>query len=76
MLRVKGMAGGLFGSIQADWGADFVEIGSALEYAAIHQLGGTAGRGRTVTIPARPYLGLSEAADRSIADLISDYLTE
>lgn len=35
--------------------------GSNLEYAAIHNLGGKAGRGRKVTIPAREYLGFNEA---------------
>jgi phage virion morphogenesis protein len=40
-----------------------VAVGTNRVYAAIHQLGGQAGRGRKVTIPARPYLGVS-AADR------------
>lgn len=31
-------------------------IGTNLRYARIHQLGGKAGRGRKVRIPARPYL--------------------
>lgn len=31
-------------------------IGSSLEYAAIHQFGGNAGRGGKSKIPARPYL--------------------
>lgn len=42
-------------------------LGSNLAYARIHQLGGKAGRGRKVSIPARPYLGLS-AADRVTLD--------
>jgi phage virion morphogenesis protein len=33
-----------------------VRIGSNLVYAAIHQMGGKAGRNRAATIPARPYL--------------------
>lgn len=33
-----------------------MEQGANLVYAAIHQYGGKAGRGRKVTIPARPYL--------------------
>lgn len=40
-----------------------VDVGSNLVYAAIHQFGGKAGRGRSVTLPARPYLGIS-ARDR------------
>lgn len=34
---------------------DRVEIGSPMQYAAIHQFGGRAGRGHRVQIPARPY---------------------
>ena len=34
-----------------------VLVGSHLEYARIHQLGGQAGRGGSVTIPQRRYLG-------------------
>ena len=39
-------------------GGRAVEVGSNLIYAAIHQFGGQAGRGRKVTIPARPFLGI------------------
>jgi phage virion morphogenesis protein len=60
-------------------GDDAVAIGSMMVYARIHQLGGTIkpkggrkalnvpGRGfrRSVTIPARPYLGVS-VADREV----------
>ena len=43
-----------------------LRMGSNLVYARIHQLGGKAGRGRSVTIPARPYLGYSEADRQDI----------
>lgn len=33
-----------------------VVVGTNVKYARIHQLGGLAGRGRKVEIPARPYL--------------------
>ena len=36
--------------------------GSPMIYSRIHQEGGTAGRGRSVTIPQRRYMGLSEQA--------------
>lgn len=36
--------------------------GKSAAYAAIHQFGGQAGRGRKVTIPARPYLPLEDGA--------------
>ena len=37
-----------------------VSVGSNLEYAAIHQFGGKAGRGHKVNIPARPFLPINE----------------
>lgn len=39
---------------------DGVEFGSQEIYARLHQFGGKAGRGKKVTIPARPWLGASE----------------
>lgn len=56
---------------QAD---DSVEIGSGLIYSAIHQFGGQAGRGLSVTIPARPYLGISASDDAAIHDMAGAYL--
>ena len=35
-------------------------IGSNKVYAAIHQLGGQTGKNKKVTIPARPYLKLTD----------------
>lgn len=40
--------------------ASQVEVGTNVEYAAIHHFGGKAGRGRKVTLPARPYLMLQD----------------
>ena len=37
-----------------------VEVGTNVVYAAIHQFGGRAGRGRRAKIPERPYLGVDE----------------
>ena len=53
-----------------------VHVGSNKLYARIHQLGGKAGRGRKVTIPARPYLGLSEDDQAEIAALVAEHLAE
>lgn len=39
---------------------DGVEFGSQEIYARLHQFGGKAGRGKKVTIPARPWLGAGE----------------
>lgn len=57
--------------------------GKSAAYAAIHQFGGQAGRGRRTTIPARPYLPfrgtgasaeLTTGAQRSITSLTLDYI--
>ncbi len=46
-----------------------VKVGlSGIEYAAIHQFGGKAGRNRKVTIPARPYLAMNTAGGLALAD--------
>ncbi|MCB1397261.1 MAG: phage virion morphogenesis protein [Rhodobacteraceae bacterium] len=66
----------LLTSIQNHSEGATVKIGSNMVYAAIHQVGGQAGRNRAVTIPARPYLGLSDADERAIHDLIAEALAE
>lgn len=57
-----------------------VRVGNNLVYGAIHQLGGEIenawGRGITVEMPARPYLGVSPADRDAIEALIADTLTE
>lgn len=40
-----------------------------LPYAAIHNEGGKAGRGKSVTIPARTYMGFSDKGIKEITDL-------
>lgn len=50
-----------------------VVLASSTRYAAIHQFGGQAGRGRKVTIPARPFLPVTSSGgwlgtgDRDVA---------
>ncbi len=88
----SGMSGGLQGSITFDTGVDSVVWGSNKIYAAVHQfgavirptkakalrffLGPTLVIARQVTIPARPYLGLSAADDEEIAELAGRYLNK
>jgi len=43
--------------------ADTVAVGSSKVYAAIHQLGGQAGRGHAVKLPARAYLPDEDSLD-------------
>ncbi len=56
---------------------DHVIIGSNLKYAAIHQFGGTIHfkkKKGSVTIPARPYLGLNEKDKQHIAKMLQGYI--
>lgn len=54
--RLQISSGGLAADITTEVDANSVRVGSAKVYAAIQQLGGQAGRGRKVNIPARPFL--------------------
>lgn len=51
-----------------------VEVGTNTLYAAIHQLGGDAGRGHSVHLPARPFLGLDAEDERGIRAIVNDHL--
>ncbi len=53
---------------------DEVAVGSHMVYARIHQLGGKAGRGRKVKIPARPFLGASDDDLAEAANILMDHL--
>lgn len=68
------VSGQLASSVNTYYDNDSAVIGSNLEYAAIHQLGGQAGRNKSVEIPARPYLKLTDADFEEIMDSINDYL--
>ncbi len=51
-----------------------VEVGSNFVAAAIHQLGGQAGRNKATKIDARPYLGISDQDSDVIEGVIESYL--
>lgn len=74
------LTGQLAASISTQVGNDFARIGSNKPYAAIHHLGGQAGRGRKSTIPARPYLPingsgqLQNGANKRIIDIALESL--
>jgi len=53
----------------------FAEWGSNRIYAAIHQLGGKAGRGHKVNIVARAFLGISKADDFDMLDALQARIT-
>lgn len=51
-----------------------VRIGTNRIYGALHQFGGKAGRGRKVSIPARPFLGISRQDRERILEVVADHL--
>ena len=71
ILQVEGK---LATSINTFYDDDSAVIGSNLDYAAIHQLGGQAGRNKSVSIPARPYLKLTDSDYKEITQEIEKHL--
>lgn len=43
-----------------------VEFGSDAKYARLHQFGGKTGRGKKVTVPKRPWLGVSQQDEQKL----------
>ncbi len=90
ILRESGMRGGLQGSITHRAERDQVEVGTNKIYGAIHQFGGVirakAGgklafrmggkliRTSSVTVPARPYLGISAEDGVMILEVVEGAL--
>ena len=78
--RILQDTGTLAASITSDADDSQAQVGSNLVYAAIQQLGGEAGRGRKVTLPARPYLpvepdgSLPAHVERAVLDTITRHL--
>ena len=72
--QILQVTGQLASSVNTYYGNDSAVIGSNLEYAAIHQLGGQAGRNKKVTIPARPYLKLTEDDFKEIINYVKHFL--
>lgn len=63
----------LMNSITSYYDNDSAEVGTNEPYAAIHQFGGKAGRGRKVDIPARPFLVLTPQDEENILDDVQAY---
>lgn len=72
--RILQLEGQLATSITTQYDNESAVIGSNLAYAAIHQLGGQAGKGKKVSIPARPYLNLTESDYKKIIKKSAKYL--
>ena len=68
------VSGQLASSVNTYYDNDSAVIGSNLEYAAIHQLGGQAGRNKSVEIPARPYLQLTPEDFEEILSMTENFL--
>ncbi|MCD8024873.1 MAG: phage virion morphogenesis protein [Candidatus Gastranaerophilales bacterium] len=73
ILQVEGQ---LASSVSTQYDDNSAVIGSNLPYAAIHQLGGQAGKNKKVTIPARPYLQLTDDDFDEILDTTENYLKD
>lgn len=65
--------GHLRNSISQAYDNDTALVGTNLVYAAIHNFGGKAGRGRKVSIPARPFLQLTNDDKQDLMDDVQDY---
>ncbi|TAN59650.1 phage virion morphogenesis protein [bacterium] len=66
--------GHLMNSITSTPSQNGVEVGTNKAYAAIHNFGGTAGRGKKVSIPARPFLVVQEEDMTQIKNVLKRYL--
>lgn len=60
---------------QADEASATIGV-NGIPYAAIHQFGGMAGRGRKVKIPARPYLGVNQGESLVLAETDRRWILE
>jgi phage gpG-like protein len=78
-LPVLQRSGKLASSLAVAYGRDYAAVGTAKNYGAIQQLGGQAGRGHKVRIPARPYppmlpdTTLTPAAEDLVLNIIDRY---
>ena len=74
ILVESGVSGGLMGSITYKPYPKKVVMLANKKYAAIHHFGGKAGRGRQVTIPARPYMMVQDEDWREIEAALGDFI--
>ena len=72
--QILQVSGQLASSVNTYYDDDSAIIGSNLAYAAIHQLGGQAGKNKKVTIPARPYLKLTDDDLEEILESVEKYI--
>jgi phage virion morphogenesis protein len=70
----SGIAGGLMGAIHYQAFDDKVVLAANKVYAAIHHHGGKAGKGHSVSIPARPYMVVQHKDWTEIKRSLKDWL--
>lgn len=70
------VSGQLASSVSTAYDNNLAVIGSNLDYAAIHQLGGQAGKEKKTTISARPYLKFTDNDFEEIIDEIEKYFNK
>lgn len=74
--------GALAREFDVDATRNSVTVGNLMEYSAIHQFGGKTGRGKNVTIPARPFLPVTaEGAlypdeQRAVLEAVQSFLED
>lgn len=73
--QILQVSGQLALSVTTQYDDSSAIIGSNKVYAAIHQLGGQAGKNKKTTIPARPYLKLTDDDFDEIISIVEKYLT-
>ena len=71
--QILQVSGQLASSVSTAYDDNSAVIGSNLAYAAIHQLGGQTGKNKKTTIPARPYLKLTDDENIEILEAIEDF---
>lgn len=65
---------GLVGSVTHKPKGDELIHGLGEEYAAIHHFGGKAGRNHSVTLPARPIIGIEQTQASTIVEMVTGWL--
>lgn len=74
--QILQVSGQLALSVTTQYDDSSAIIGSNKVYAAIHQLGGQAGKNKKTTIPARPYLVVTDDDFEDILSQTQKYITE
>ena len=74
ILQDLGEQGGLLGSLAYNAKNDGLALGTPKPYGALQHFGGQAGRNRSVTVPAREYLGVSDRDERAFGEILADHL--